>query len=116
MGAGDVRGDVRGGAKVVLGISGRRADASAALAVDGRLVAAACESSLIGRAAAGYHAGGPPPSATAACLRRAGLKASDITQIVVVDECEDRLVEWAGPWRDLDPFVFDGSTLTGLLD
>jgi carbamoyltransferase len=71
---------------VVLGVSGRREDASVALAVDGRLVAAACESSMIGRSAAGYGAGGPPPAATAACLQRAGLRAADITTVVVADE------------------------------
>lgn len=105
---------------VVLGVSGGRTDAAAALAIDGRIVAAACESSLIGRAAAGYHAGGPPPTATAACLRRAGLKASDITQIVVVegdthDGHADRLVESAQPWAGRDPSTHDGSaSLRGL--
>ena len=101
---------------VVLGVSGRRQDASAALAVDGTLVAAACESSLIGRAAGGYRMNGPPSAATAACLRKAGLRASDITQVVVADDrvwaCDQMKLN-VSPWSGASAVRPRGAELEG---
>jgi len=71
----------------VLGISGRDRDAAAALAVDGRVVAAATEDSFARVAGIGYAlTGGFPRAAAQACLHVAGLDAGDIDEVSVVDD------------------------------
>lgn len=67
---------------VVCGISGRRRGAAAALAVDGRLVAAASEGALVGVPSAGYGGAAWPVAAVEACLSAAGLAEGDITHVV----------------------------------
>lgn len=67
---------------VVCGISGRRRRAAAALAVDGRLVAAASEAALVGVPAAGFGGAAWPAAAVEACLAAAGLTVGDITHVV----------------------------------
>ncbi len=70
---------------VVLGISGRRRRAAAALSVGGRLVGASAQASHIHGADAGY-AGAPLPSAAVeACLAAAGLHAADVTDVVIAE-------------------------------
>lgn len=71
----------------VLGISGRDRDAAAALAVDGKIVAAVAEESLARIPGIGYsQTGGFPHAAAKACLDRAGLDAAEIAEVVVVDD------------------------------
>ncbi|HEX5068646.1 MAG TPA: carbamoyltransferase C-terminal domain-containing protein [Vicinamibacterales bacterium] len=71
----------------VLGISGRDRDAAAALAVDGRVVAAATEDSFARVAGIGYAlTGGFPRAAAQACLDVAGLDAADIDEVSVVND------------------------------
>jgi predicted NodU family carbamoyl transferase len=74
-------------AQVVLGLSGGREHA-AALAVDGRIAAAASQSSVSDRdgSSAAAHPGELPLEAITACLNRAGLKVTNITRIVIADE------------------------------
>lgn len=68
---------------VVLGISGSKRDAAAALAVDGRIVAAASEESFVRVPGVGYRmTGGLPSKAIAACLERAKLSLADVRKIV----------------------------------
>ena len=70
----------------VLGISGRYRDAAAALAVDGRLVAAVSEDCFTKVPGIGYQqTGGFPSQAVEACLQGAGLELSDIDQLTVVE-------------------------------
>jgi carbamoyltransferase len=72
---------------VVLGVSGRRSDAAAALGMTGRLVAAAGEAELRAFADIGYSdTGGAPLRAIAACLEQAGLQPTDVDSIALVDE------------------------------
>lgn len=71
---------------VVLGISGRDADAAAAIAIDGRAAAAVTEDVLARVPHVGYAAtGGLPARAIAACCRRAGVDPDAIDRLVVVD-------------------------------
>jgi len=71
----------------VLGISGRYRDAAAALAVDGRVIAAASEDCFTRVPGIGYTlTGGFPAAAVDACLRSAGLEAGDLDELSVVTE------------------------------
>ena len=71
----------------VLGISGRGRDAAAAIAVDGRVIAAASEDSFTRVPGIGYsNTGGTPAAAVAACLATAGLEAADLDALTVVDD------------------------------
>jgi carbamoyltransferase len=71
----------------VLGISGRYRDAAAALAVDGRLIAAVAEECLTRVPGVGYaQTGGFPGAAAAACLATAGMPLSAVDAVAVVDE------------------------------
>jgi carbamoyltransferase len=73
--------------KNVLGITGRTRDAAAALAVDGRIVAAATEDSFARVPGIGYElTGGFPHAAVQACLSVAGLEPGDVGEVVVVDD------------------------------
>jgi carbamoyltransferase len=83
----------------VLGISGRYRNAAAALAVDGRVVAAVSEDSFTRISGIGYvHTGGFPTSAVEACLRSAGLEFGDVDQLTVVEDEElDRSAELWSP-------------------
>jgi len=67
---------------VVCGISGRRRYAAAALAIDGRLVAAADHGAYQRAPGAGYAGAVLPHAAVDACLAAAGMSARDITFIV----------------------------------
>ncbi len=70
----------------VLGISGRFRDAAAALAVDGRLIAAVSEDCYTKVPGIGYQqTGGFPSRAVEACLQGAGLQLSDVDQLTVVE-------------------------------
>lgn len=70
---------------VVCGISGRRREAAAALAIDGRLVAAAEQAPLSRLGNAGVRSALLPMDAVDACLSAAGLTLRDISQIVRAD-------------------------------
>lgn len=71
----------------VLGISGKRRDAAAALVVDGRVVAAASEDCFKRLRGIGYaHQGGFPRSAVESSLATAGVLLSAIDALAVVDE------------------------------
>jgi carbamoyltransferase len=70
----------------VLGISGRYRDAAAALAVDGRLIAAVSEECFTKVPGIGYQqTGGFPSRAVEACLAGAGLEPTDVDQLTVVE-------------------------------
>ncbi len=70
----------------ILGISGRYRDAAAALAVDGRIVAAASEDSFTRVPGIGYtQTGGFPAAAVDACLRSAGLDATQLDEVSIVE-------------------------------
>jgi carbamoyltransferase len=70
----------------VLGISGSERQAAAALAIDGELVAACTEESLVRVRHIGYrHTGGFPCAAIGACLERAGVQLSDVDRIRTTD-------------------------------
>ncbi|MGE5834886.1 MAG: carbamoyltransferase C-terminal domain-containing protein [Acidobacteriota bacterium] len=70
----------------VLGISGRYRDAAAALAVDGRLIAAVSEDCFTKVPGIGYEqTGGFPSQAIEACLHSAGLTLGDVDQLTVVE-------------------------------
>lgn len=70
----------------VLGISGRYRDAAAALAVDGRLIAAVSEDCFTKVPGIGYEqTGGFPSQAIEACLHSAGLSLTDVDQLTVVE-------------------------------
>ena len=70
----------------VLGISGRYRDAAAALAVDGRLIAAVSEDCFTKVPGIGYQqTGGFPSQAVEACLLGAGLELADVDQLTVVE-------------------------------
>jgi predicted NodU family carbamoyl transferase len=70
----------------VLGIAGCRHDATVALR-HGGLAAAASEDSFVRVAGIGYaQTGGFPTLAVEACLTRAGLTASDVIELAVVDD------------------------------
>src|SRR6187455_2259398 len=74
-----------------LGISGKYRDAAAALAVDGRVIAAATEDSFARIAGVGYQTtGGAPLRAIGACLQAAGIDADDIDDVVIVAEDGDQ--------------------------
>ena len=82
----------------VLGISGRRRQAAAALAVDGRVIAAASEDSFTRVPGIGYaQTGGFPANAVDACLRGAGLEAGDIGELTIVEDQGETRVEGLGP-------------------
>src|SRR5688572_14725305 len=71
----------------VLGISGRRRDGAAAIAVDGQVVAAASEDSFARVPNIGYgYTGGFPRAAVDACLATAGLPGNAIDAVTVVDD------------------------------
>jgi carbamoyltransferase len=71
----------------VLGISGHTNDAAAAIAVDGRVVAAVTEESLARVPGIGYaQTGGSPHAAVAACLSIAGLAHADLDDVARVSE------------------------------
>ena len=67
---------------VVCGISGRRRDAAAALAVDGRLVAAVEQAPLARARNADVGESTLPVAAIDACVEAAGLRRSDISHFV----------------------------------
>jgi len=91
----------------VLGITGRDRDAAAALAVDGRIVAAATEESLARVAGIGYaQAGGFPTAAVNACLSIAGLGPRDVHELVVAGESASPSFHTA-PTRTLDAVQAD---------
>ncbi len=70
----------------VLGISGRYRDAAAALAVDGRVIAAASEDCFTKVPGIGYlQTGGFPSQAVDACLHAAGFEMGDVDQLTVVE-------------------------------
>jgi carbamoyltransferase len=70
----------------VLGIAGRYRDAAAALAVDGRIIAAVSEDCFTKVPGIGYmQTGGFPSQAVEACLQSAGLKPADVDQLTVVE-------------------------------
>jgi len=70
---------------MILGFSGRHADAAVALVTDGVLLAAATEESFARIANVGYRqTGGFPFRAAEACLRRAGVAAGDVRTVVAV--------------------------------
>jgi carbamoyltransferase len=70
----------------VLGISGRYRDAAAALAVDGRVIAAVSEDCFTKVPGIGYlQTGGFPTQAVEACLHGAGLELGDLDQLTVVE-------------------------------
>ncbi len=70
---------------VVLGISGRRRRAAAALSAGGRLVAASVQASHARGADAGYVGEALPRAAVTACLAAAGLAAADVTEVVIAE-------------------------------
>ncbi len=71
---------------IVLGITGRRRDAAAALVVDGKLIAAVTEESQVRVPRVGYRvAGGFPFFATTACLRRAGITFQNVAVVASTD-------------------------------
>ncbi|HEY6358652.1 MAG TPA: hypothetical protein VIX35_10435, partial [Vicinamibacterales bacterium] len=71
----------------VLGISGKYRNAAAALAVNGRVVAAAVEDSFARVPGIGYAlTGGFPSGAVEACLSAAGVGASDLDEVAVVHD------------------------------
>jgi hypothetical protein len=85
----------------VLGITGRTRDAAAALAVDGRIVAAATEDSFARVPGIGYElTGGFPHAAVQACLSVAGLETADVSEVVVVDDSAADAGGPSGPNRD----------------
>ena len=70
----------------VLGVSGRDREAAAALAVDGRVVAAASEECFTRVPGIGYTlTGGFPTAAVDACLRSANLDARDLDELTIVE-------------------------------
>src|SRR5579884_1636728 len=89
----------------VLGIAGRRRHAAAALAIDGAIVSAATEECCTRLPNVGYAAeGGLPAAAIDACLSRAGIDASAVDEIAIVDDGSD---SGAGPVPDpaeMQPF------------
>ena len=69
----------------ILGISGRRRDAAAAISVEGRVVSAASEDYFAKVIAIGYEdTGGSPGRAIDACLQRAGLNREHIDRVALV--------------------------------
>jgi carbamoyltransferase len=71
----------------VLGITGRDRNAAAALAVQGRIVAATTEDTFARVPGVGYDlTGGFPQAAVDACLAAAGLDVADIDEVVVVED------------------------------
>lgn len=98
---------------VVLGISGLKGDAAAALAVDGRIVAAASEESFVRVPGVGYAVtGGLPFRAIAACLNRAALAAGDVTNVVCANPGGVPADGTAGPpLAARDGFAFGTPTL-----
>ena len=73
-----------------LGISGKYRDAAAALAVDGRIVAAASEDAFARIPNVGYSmTGGAPLRAVGACLQTAQLDPDALDEIVIVAEDGD---------------------------
>jgi len=76
---------------VILGINAYHGDASAALVVDGRLVAAA-EEERFNRI---KHSAGFPAQAIKACLRLAGLEARDIDHVAIARDPRARLLKKA---------------------
>jgi carbamoyltransferase len=71
----------------ILGVSGKYRNAAAALAIDGRVVAAAVEDSFARVPGIGYAlTGGFPSGAVDACLSAAGIGASDLDEVAVVHD------------------------------
>src|ERR671919_1098292 len=76
---------------VILGINAYHGDASAALLVDGQLVAAA-EEERFNRI---KHASGFPANAIRACLKIAGLEAKDIEHVALARDPRARIFKKA---------------------
>jgi predicted NodU family carbamoyl transferase len=107
----------------VLGITGRRRQAAAALSVDGVIAAAATEECCVRLPGIGYeHTGGFPAAAASACLARAGLSLDDLDGLAIVDEgvpghpeadgCSGDIGQWRArmaslPMRSIDPIEAD---------
>lgn len=71
----------------VLGIAGNRRDAAAALAVDGRIVAAVAEESFARVSGIGYdQTGGFPSAAARSCLAQCDLTIDQVDELAVVEE------------------------------
>jgi carbamoyltransferase len=71
----------------ILGVSGKYRNAAAALAVDGRVVAAVVEDSFARVPGIGYAlTGGFPSGAAEACLSAAGIGASDLDEVAIVHD------------------------------
>jgi carbamoyltransferase len=97
----------------VLGISGRSRHGAAAIAVDGRVLAAVAEESVARVEDVGYaHTSGLPFGAVRACLTRAGLGPDDIDLVVVEGAVEGDVDATRARWgtQTSDP-VFQ--TLSG---
>lgn len=76
---------------VILGLNAYHGDASAALLVDGQLVAAA-EEERFNRI---KHSAGFPTQAIQACLKLGGLEARDIEHVAIVRDPRARLLRKA---------------------
>ena len=84
----------------ILGISGRYRDAAAALAVDGRVIAAASEDCFTRVPGIGYtQTGGFPAGAVDACLRSAGLAPGDVDELSIVEAEGHGAMDDAAPAR-----------------
>jgi predicted NodU family carbamoyl transferase len=70
---------------VVVGITGRRRGAAAAVAVDGTVVAAVSEAMMTRVPAAGYREHGFPVASVRACLERAGFGAAAVELVISAD-------------------------------
>src|SRR5579871_4551887 len=105
----------------VLGISGRDRDAAAALAINGRLVAAVSEESLA-RGTRFRSSRAFPRNAMRACLTIAGVEASEIQEVAIVqDHTEAAHASPQGPdpslrharVRAVDPAFADAAQAAG---
>jgi predicted NodU family carbamoyl transferase len=73
--------------RAVLGVTGSHRNATVALGVDGRLVAAASEDSFVRVPGIGYsQTGGFPSEAADACLNTAGVPPEAVREIAVVED------------------------------
>lgn len=73
---------------VVVGITGRQQRAAAAVAIDGRIVAAVTEASVTRVLKAGYRNRGVPVRAVATCLEIAGVSAAAVDALVIADSSD----------------------------
>ena len=100
----------------LLAISGRHADASAALSVDGRLIAAASEEAFVRVPRVGYAGTrGFPAQSVAACLRRAGLEPQAIDRVEVVNDGWSQRDNHNGP-GSVWPGAFNGRVKNQAVD